>query len=143
MASSQILLFQTTEPENVKKRLLRFREAFLRLGPNYEFAIVSFSPKARTEVRTVVLDNVRINHYVFGQDAIEWAIVTGLVRLTNDLDRDVRESMSRYDEIIEAYRRSLVHAEIEVSKPHAPMQRADPRRRTKTGNPSVKAKHAA
>ena len=71
MASSQILLFQTTEPENVKKRLLRFREAFLRLGPNYEFAIVSFSPKARTEVRTVVLDNARINHYVFGQDAID------------------------------------------------------------------------
>ena len=79
----------------------------------------------------------------FGQDAIEWAIVTGLVSLTYDFDRDVRESMSRYDEIIEAYRRSVVRAEIEVSKPHAPMQRADPGRRTKAGNSSVKAKHAA
>ena len=85
----------------------------------------------------------RCSEEKFGQDAIEWAIVTGLVRLTYDLDRDVRESMSRYDEIIEAYRRSLVHAEIEVSKSHAPMQRADPRRRPKAGNSSVKAKHAA
>ncbi|MCS0629266.1 hypothetical protein NX786_07970 [Telluria mixta] len=71
MASSQILLFQTTEPQNVRKRLLRFREAFLRLGSNYEFAIVSYSPRARTEVRTVVLDNVKMDHYIFGQDAID------------------------------------------------------------------------
>jgi hypothetical protein len=79
----------------------------------------------------------------FGQDAIEWAIFTGLVSLTYDFDRDVRASMSRYDEIIEAYRRTLVRAEIEVSKPHAPMQRADPRRRAKARKSSVKAKHAA
>ena len=81
----------------------------------------------------------------FGQHAIEWAVVTGLVRLTYDFDRDVRESMSRYDEIIEAYRRSLVRAKIKGSKPHAPMQRANPRRRAKAGlsNSSVKAKHAA
>jgi hypothetical protein len=81
----------------------------------------------------------------FGQDAIEWAIVSGLVRLTYDLARDLRETMSRYDEIIEAYRRSLVRAKIEGSKPHAPMQRANPRRRAKAGlsNSSVKAKHAA
>ena len=81
----------------------------------------------------------------FGQHAVEWAIVTGLVRLTYDFDRDVRESMSRYDEIIEAYRRSLVRAKIEGAKPHAPMQRADPRRRAKAGlsNSSVKAKRTA
>ena len=42
----------------------------------------------------------------FGQDAIEWAIVTGLVRLSYELEADVRSIMLRYDEIIEAYRRS-------------------------------------
>ena len=81
----------------------------------------------------------------FGQHAIEWAIVTGLLRLTYDLDRDVRESMSRYDEIIEAYRRSLAQAKVEVSKLHAPMQRADPGRRVNAGtsDSSAKSKHAA
>ena len=81
----------------------------------------------------------------FGQDAIEWAIVSGLVRLTYDFDRDVRESMSRYDEIIEAYRRSPARAKDGISKLHAPMQRAVPRRRVKSGasNSSAKAKHAA
>lgn len=81
----------------------------------------------------------------FGQDAIEWAIVTGLVRLTYDLERDVRESMSRYDEIIEAYRRSSAHASHGAPQPHAPMQRAGPRRRVKAAGStvSVKSKHAA
>jgi hypothetical protein len=81
----------------------------------------------------------------FGQDAIEWAIVTGLVRLTYDLDRDVHESMSRYDEIIEAYRRSLAQAKDEVSKLHAPMQRAVPRGRVKAKSSTfvAKEKHAA
>jgi hypothetical protein len=81
----------------------------------------------------------------FGQDAIEWAIVTGLVRLTYDLERDVRETMSRYDEIIEAYRRALAQAKDEVSKRPAPMQRAVPRRRVKAGGASspAKEKHAA
>lgn len=81
----------------------------------------------------------------FGQDAIEWAIVTGLVHLTYDLERDVRESMSRYDEIIEAYRRSLAQPKDGLSKEHAPMQRAVPRRRVKAGgsNASIKQKNAA
>ena len=81
----------------------------------------------------------------FGQLAIEWAIVTGVVRLTYDFDRDVRESMSRYDEIIEAYRSSLANAKAGVSKLHAPMQRADPQRRAKAGASasSAKAKRAA
>lgn len=71
MAPQQILLFQTTDPVHVKKRLLRFREAFLRLGPNYEFALVSYLPKARTEVRRVDLDGVRMDHYVFSEDAVD------------------------------------------------------------------------
>ena len=37
----------------------------------------------------------------FGQDAIEWALVSGRVRLTYDLESDTRAIMSRYDEIIE------------------------------------------
>jgi hypothetical protein len=71
MAPQQILLFQTTDPVHVKKRLLRFREAFLRLGPNYEFALVSYLPNARTEVRKVDLDGVRMDHYVFSEDAVD------------------------------------------------------------------------
>jgi hypothetical protein len=81
----------------------------------------------------------------FGQDAIEWAVVSGLVRLTYDLDRDIRESMSRYDEIIEGYRRSLAQPTNRPPNQPAPMERAGRRRRMKEGdaNTSVKKKHAA
>lgn len=81
----------------------------------------------------------------FGQDAIEWAIATGRVRLTYDLERDVRETMSRYDEIIEAYRRSLAQAKAVLPKQLAPMERAVPGRRVKAeSSTSVgKKKHAA
>ena len=81
----------------------------------------------------------------FGQDAIEWAVLSGRVRLTYDLERDVRESMSRYDEIIEGYRRSLARTTVGPATLHAPMQRAVPGRRAKAidSNPSVKKKHAA
>ena len=80
----------------------------------------------------------------FGQDAIEWAIVSGLVRLTYDWERDIRETMSRYDEIIEGYRRSLAQA-TDRPIPRAPMERATPRPRVKTAgsNSSIKKKHAA
>lgn len=67
----QILLFQTTDPVGVRKRLLRFRAAFLRLGPQCRFAAISYTPNARTEVRKVVLDGVEIEHYVYGPDAID------------------------------------------------------------------------
>jgi hypothetical protein len=70
MALPQILLFQTTDPATVKKRLLRFREAFLRLGAECDFAIVSFKAGAETEVRKVVLDGVQIDHHVFGISAV-------------------------------------------------------------------------
>jgi hypothetical protein len=73
----------------------------------------------------------------FGQDAIEWAIVTGLVRLSYDLDRDVRQIMARYDEIIEAYRRSLAQGIKESHPPLAPMKRAAPRRRAKNSEPDT------
>jgi len=81
----------------------------------------------------------------FGQDAIEWAVVSGRVRLTYDLDRDIRETMSRYDEIIEGYRRSLAQGAAKPPDRHAPMERAGQRRRSKASeaNPSIKKKHAA
>lgn len=78
----------------------------------------------------------------FGQDAIEWAIVTGLVRLSYDLDADVRSIMSRYDEIIEAYRRSNAASEP-LRRAPAPMTRAKPGRQTKAEETSVKRKNAA
>lgn len=70
-AQAQILLFQATDPAGVKKRLLRFREAFLRLGPHCRFAIVSYVPGATSGLRRIVLDGVEIEHHVFGPDAIE------------------------------------------------------------------------
>lgn len=72
----------------------------------------------------------------FGQDAIEWAIVSGLVRLSYDLDTDIREIMLRYDEIIEAYRRSP--ARVQGKHVRAPMARAA-RRRAATGGRSSAA----
>lgn len=67
----QVLMFQATDPANVKKRLLRFREAFLRLGSNAAFAIASYTPGAVTEVRKIALDGVDIDHYIFGPDAVD------------------------------------------------------------------------
>ena len=81
----------------------------------------------------------------FGQDAIEWAIVSGFVRLTYNLDSDIREVMSRYDLIIEAYRRSQAQATDRPPLTPAPMERAVPRRRANraSSNPSARKKRAA
>ena len=81
----------------------------------------------------------------FGQDAIEWALGVGLVRLSYELDADVRSIMSRYDEIIEAYRRSVAQAKEDLRKAPAPMKRAVPRRQIKTdgSGTSIKRRNAA
>jgi hypothetical protein len=81
----------------------------------------------------------------FGQDAVEWAVVSGRVRLSYDLDRDVREIMPRYDEIIESYRRSLLQTTPPLANQPAPMQRAGTKRGTNAAktSPSIKKKHAA
>jgi hypothetical protein len=81
----------------------------------------------------------------FGQDAIEWAISSGLVHLTYDFDRDIREIMPRYDEIIEGYRRSAAQTMPKPTNQPAPMKRAVPRRKAKAGeaNPSTQKEHAA
>lgn len=81
----------------------------------------------------------------FGQNAIEWAIGSGLVRLTYDLDRDIRQTMSKYDEIIEAYRSSLAQPAQQPPNQRAPMERAVAGRRAKSAQamPSAKRKRAA
>jgi len=51
----------------------------------------------------------------FGQDAVEWAILTGRIRLTFDKERDLRLIMGepgnpeggRYSDIVEAYQRII------------------------------------
>jgi len=77
------------------------------------------------------------SEHQFGQDAIEWAIVSGFVRLTYDLDKDIRETMSRYDEIIEGYRRFLAH---KPATQRAPMERAVAGRREKADEANASAK---
>lgn len=47
-----------------------------------------------------------------GQDAVEWAIVTGLVTLTFDREADLRTIMAQYSALIEAYQAHL-HREAE------------------------------
>jgi hypothetical protein len=79
----------------------------------------------------------------FGQDAIEWAVASGRVSLTYDFDRDIREAMSRYDEIIDGYRLALAQATHKPPNEIAPMERASPRRRVKAANPPIKKKRAA
>lgn len=68
----------------------------------------------------------------FGQDAIEWAVVSGRVGLTYDLDRDVGEIMPKYDEIIEAYRLALAKEGRTLPQERAPMERAASSRQVKT-----------
>jgi len=81
----------------------------------------------------------------FGQDAIEWAVVSGSVRLTYNLEGDVREAMSRYDEIIEKYRLSQAQTTNRQQNQLAPMERAVPQRRAKASDAkhSVKKRRAA
>ena len=66
----------------------------------------------------------------FGQEAVEWAIVTGRVTLTYDLPTDLRVIMgsvpdgppgeTNYDRIIEAYRRECrEHSDALVQLYHA------------------------
>lgn len=81
----------------------------------------------------------------FGQDAIEWSITSGRVRLTYELDRDIREIMPRYDEIIEAYRAALAREAKPLPNQLAPMQRAAPGRKAKSSSAgaSTRKRHAA
>lgn len=69
--SAQILLFLTTDPVGTRKRLLRFRQAFLDQGPHCSFAVVSWLPSATSGVRPLVLDGIELEQHVYGPDAID------------------------------------------------------------------------
>ena len=68
---SQVLLFFTTDPDAVVGRILRFRAAFMRSGQNFDFALVSFMPDARTSVRQKMVRDVAIPHHIYGPDAVD------------------------------------------------------------------------
>jgi len=57
----------------------------------------------------------------FGQDAVEFAISMGLVKLTYNLDEDVKLIMSQYDDVIEWYRREIVQNEAVLTESYAPI----------------------
>lgn len=63
-------MYQSVDPQAVRRRLLRFRRAFLSLNPDYRFVVTTYDAKARTEVRQIVIEGLTIDHYVFGPDAI-------------------------------------------------------------------------
>ena len=75
----------------------------------------------------------------FGQDVIEWAIDTGRVHLSYDLDSDIRSIMSRYDELIETYRATEQQTGFQHRSP-APMKRAVPSRKAKTSDSGIAVK---
>jgi hypothetical protein len=81
----------------------------------------------------------------FGQNAIEWAIITGRVHLGYSLEHDVQLIMLRYDEIIEAYRASLAQSEEKHGQTPAPMKRARHRAAGKAERSHTQSKreHAA
>jgi hypothetical protein len=56
----------------------------------------------------------------FGQEAIEWAIVSGFVNLSCHMDRDVRNIMSKYDDIIDGYRKAKASKAEDGSHPVKP-----------------------
>lgn len=67
---ADVLLYITTDVQVARKRLLRFRAAFLKSQPYNRFVVVTFDAAATTEVRQIVLDGIPLDHYVFGVDAI-------------------------------------------------------------------------
>ncbi|MFL6631185.1 MAG: hypothetical protein ACJ8HJ_02580 [Massilia sp.] len=67
---SDVLLFVTTDIQGARKRLLRFRAAFLKSRPYNRFAVVTFDARAKTYVQQIVIEGVPMNHYVFGVDAV-------------------------------------------------------------------------
>ena len=57
----------------------------------------------------------------FGQDAIEFAIQMGHVKLTFDHEADVKQIMAQYDDIIEWYRREVAQNEAVLTESYAPL----------------------
>jgi hypothetical protein len=64
-----------------------------------------------------------------GQDAVEWGIMSGQIKLTYEKERDLRLIMGepgrpetgKYSELIEAYRRTVIVSEERASLPQSCM----------------------
>jgi hypothetical protein len=59
----------------------------------------------------------------FGQDAVQYAIDMGLVTLTGDFDGDVRNIMSQYDDIVEAFQKDVARNEAALAESYGPLLR--------------------
>jgi hypothetical protein len=57
----------------------------------------------------------------FGQDAVEFAIQMGLVKLTMDFKTDVALIASQYDDICQAYRREVMRNEAALVESYGPL----------------------
>jgi len=55
------------------------------------------------------------SEHQFGQDAVEWAITSGLVRLSFKREPDLTVIMARYDEIIDLYRVHLAKTPDQIA----------------------------
>jgi hypothetical protein len=66
-----ILLYITTNIKTSRKRLMRFRSAFLKSQPYNRFAVVTFDASAHSHVCQVVVDGISIDHFIFGVDAVD------------------------------------------------------------------------
>jgi hypothetical protein len=69
-AKSDVLLFITTNVKAARKRLLRFRTAFLKARPYNVFVVVTFDAAVKSHVQQIDLDGVTMDHYYFGLDAV-------------------------------------------------------------------------
>lgn len=69
--NKQILLFYSSNPGKVVKRMLRFREAFVSLSRDFDFAVVSYVPTARSASTNIMFGDVEVAIHVYGPDAVD------------------------------------------------------------------------
>jgi hypothetical protein len=81
-------------------------------------------------MKNYLLDLLRLcSDQQFGQDAVEWAILTGFVKLTYDREKDLRLIMGEpgkpdtgnYAEITEAYQRVIRRDYDALLESHQPL----------------------
>jgi hypothetical protein len=60
----------------------------------------------------------------FGQDAIEWAIQMGHVKLTMDRETDFKSITAQYDDILDAYRVEVNRNEALLVESYGPIAAA-------------------
>lgn len=61
------------------------------------------------------------SEHEFGQDAVEYAVSMGLVKLTGNLNDDVAAIMKDYDDIVENYRKQLASNEAALLLSYGPL----------------------